>query len=208
MEDVLDVYTRPYDPRYPQVCMDETSKQLMADVRPALPLESGQPARVDAEYRREGVANLFLFCEPLQATRWVTVTDQRTKRDWAHCIEDMLEVRYPTAAKVVLVMDNLNTHSPSSLYEVFPPAKAKRLADRLEIHPTPKHGSWLNVAEIELSVLGRQCLDRRIPDKATLVQEVAAWQDTRNRVGGRVDWRFTAADARIKLKHLYPSILV
>jgi DDE superfamily endonuclease len=208
MEDVLDVYTRPYDPRYPQVCMDETNKQLLADVRPPLPVRPGLPARVDAEYSREGVANLFLFCEPLQAKRWVTVTDQRTKRDWAACIEDLLDVRYPTAAKVVLVMDNLNTHSPSSLYEAFSPAKAKRLADRLEIHPTPKHGSWLNVAEIELSVLGRQCLDRRIPDKPALIEEVAAWEETRNHAGGRVDWRFTTADARIKLKHLYPTILV
>jgi hypothetical protein len=208
MEDVLDVYTRPYDPRYPLVCMDETTKQLVADVRPALPVQPAHPARVDSEYVRAGVANLFLFCEPLQAKRWLTVTEQRTKRDWAQCIEDLVDVRYPTADKIVLVMDNLNTHSPGSLYEAFPPAKAKRLADRLEIHPTPKHGSWLNVAEIELSVLGRQCLDRRIPDQATLIQEVAAWQNTRNHAGGRVNWQFTTADARIKLKHLYPSILV
>lgn len=208
MEDVLDVYTRPDDPRYPQVCMDETSKQLLAEVRPPLPLEPDQPMRVDSEYVRQGVANLFLFCEPLQAKRWVTVTDQRTKRDWAHCIEELVDVRYPTAEKIILVLDNLNTHSPSSLYEVFAPEKAKRLADKLEIHPTPKHGSWLNMAEIELSVLGRQCLDRRIADKTTLIKEVTAWQDRRNHAGGRVDWRFTTADARIKLKHLYPTILV
>lgn len=208
MEDVLDVYTRPYDPRFPQVCMDETNKQLLGEMRPALPVQPGQSTRVDTDYVREGVANLFMFCEPLQATRWVTVTDRRTKRDWARCIEDLIDVRYPTAEKIVLVMDNLNTHSPSSLYEAFPPDKAKRLADRLEIHPTPKHGSWLNVAEIELSVLGRRCLDRRISDKATLTQEVAAWQQARNSAGGRVDWRFTTTDARIKLKHLYPTILV
>ena len=208
MEDVLDVYTRPYDPRYPQVCMDETNKQLLDDVRPALPMEPGHPERVDSEYVREGVANLFMFCEPLQATRWVSVTDRRTKRDWASCIEELVDERYPMAEKIVLVMDNLNTHSPGSLYETFDPVKAKRLADRLEIHLTPKHGSWLNMAEIELSVLARQCLDRRIPNKMILTAEVAAWQNRRNADAGRVDWRFTTADARIKLQHLYPSILV
>jgi transposase len=206
MEDVLSVYTRPYDPKRPQVCMDEISKQLLADARPPLPRQPGRPERIDYEYERHGTANLFLFCEPLQSRRWVAVTDRRTSADWAHQIKDLVEVRYPEAERIVLVADNLNTHTPAALYETFPPAEAKRLADRLEIHYTPKHGSWLNVAEIELSVLGRQCLDRRILDKDTLSAEVAAWQDRRNAAGGTVDWRFTADDARIKLKRLYPSL--
>jgi hypothetical protein len=206
MEDVLEVYTRPYDPRAPQVCMDETSKQLLREPRAPLPAEPGQPARVDYEYERGGVANLFLFCEPLRGQRWVSVTDQRTKVDWAQEIKQLVDVRYPDAERIVLVMDNLNTHSPASLYEAFPPAEAKRLADKLEIHPTPKHGSWLNVAEIELSVLSRQCLDRRLPDFATLEREVTAWQDRRNAAAIAVDWRFTTADARLKLKRLYPSL--
>lgn len=206
MEDVLDVYTRPYDPRFPQICLDEVSKQLLRDTRAPLPLQPGQVERVDYEYEREGVLNLFLCCEPLQGQRWVTVTERRTKADWAQQIQDLVDVRYPEAERIVLVMDNLNTHTPASLYAAFPPAEAKRLADKLEIHYTPKHGSWLNMAEIELSVLSRQCLDRRVPDRATLAAEVAAWQDARNAAGGRVDWRFTTADARIKLKRLYPSI--
>ncbi len=206
MEEVLDVYTRPYDPRYPQVCMDEASKQLLRDSRAPLPLKPGQVTRVDYEYEREGVANLFLFCEPLAGRRWVAVTEHRTKADWARQIQELVDVRYPEAERIVLVMDNLNTHTPASLYEVFPPAEAKRLADKLEIHHTPKHGSWLNIAEIELSVLSRQCLDRRVPDFATLAVEVAAWEAQRNAVGGTVDWRFTTADARVKLKRLYPSI--
>ena len=206
MEDVLSVYTRPYDPSRPQVCMDEVSKQLLADARPPLPIQPGQPRRVDYEYERRGTANLFLFCEPLQARRWVAATDRRTSVDWAHQIKDLVDVRYPAAERIVLVADNLNTHTPSALYETFPPAEAQRLADKLEIHYTPKHGSWLNIAEIELSVLGRQCLDRRIPDKAALAGEVAAWQERRNAAGGTVDWRFTTDDARIKLKRLYPSI--
>ena len=206
MEDVLDIYTRPYDPRRPQVCMDEASKQLLRDGRAPLLVRPGQPARLDYEYEREGVANLFLFCEPLRGWRWVTVTEHRTKRDWAHQIRELVDVWYPAAERIVLVMDNLNTHTPAALYEAFPPAEAKRLADKLEIHHTPKHGSWLNIAEIELSVLSRQCLDRRVPDFATLAAEVAAWQDRRNAAGGTVDWRFTTADARIKLKRLYPSL--
>jgi transposase len=206
MEDVLAVYTRPYDPKYPQVCMDEVSKQLLADTRAPLATEPRRAARYDYEYERRGTANLFLFCEPLQARRWVAVTDRRTSADWAHQIKDLVEVRYAEAERIVLVADNLNTHTPAALYETFPPAEAKRLADRLEIHYTPKHGSWLNVAEIELSVLGRQCLDRRIPDKDTLSAEVAAWQERRNAAGGTVDWRFTADDARIKLKRLYPAL--
>ena len=205
MEDVLEVYTRPYDPKRPQVCMDETNKQLLRDTRAPLPLQPGQSARVDYEYERGGVVNLFLFCEPLAGRRWVDVTEHRTKADWAHQIKDLIEVRYPDAEMIVLVMDNLNTHTPAALYEVFPPAEAKRLVDKLEIHHTPKHGSWLNMAEIELSVLSRQCLDRRVPDFAVLASEVTAWQERRNAAGGAVDWRFTTDDARIKLKRLYPS---
>ena len=206
MEDVLEVYTRPYDPKRPQVCMDETSKQLLREVREPLAVQSGRPARVDCEYEREGVVNLFLFCEPLAGRRWVDVTDHRTKADWAHQIRELVDARYPEAECIVLVRDNLNTHTPAARYEAFPPAEAKRLVDKLEVHYTPKHGSWLNIAEIELSVLSRQCLDRRVPDFATLAAEVAAWQAQRNAAGGTVDWRFTTADARIKLKHLYPSV--
>jgi DDE superfamily endonuclease len=206
MEDILDVYTRPYDPRYPQVCMDEMSKQLLRDTRAPLPATPGNVQRVDYEYEREGVVNRFLCCEPLHGQRWVTVTDQRTKVDWAQQIKNLVDVRYPAAERIVLVMDNLNTHSPASLYEVFPPAEAKRLADKLEIHYTPKHGSWLNMAEIELSVLSRQCLDQRVPDVTTLIGEVAAWEARRNTVSRPIEWRFTSDDARIKLKRLYPSI--
>lgn len=206
MEDVLDVYTRPYDPQCPQVCMDEMSKQLVGEVRTPVTMAPGQPEREDYEYERNGVANLFMFCEPLQGQRWMQVTDRRTKVDWAEAIKDLVDIRYPKADRIILVLDNLNTHTPASLYELFPPAEAKRLADKLEIHFTPKHGSWLNIAEIELSILSRQCLDRRIPDVATLSAEVAAWENRRNAKGGTVDWRFKTADARIKLKRLYPSI--
>lgn len=206
MEDVLEVYTRPYDPRRPQVCMDETSKQLLRDARRPLPMEPGKPERRDYEYERGGVVNLFLFCEPLQAKRWVDVTERRTKMDWAQQIKELVDERYPEAERIVLVMDNLNTHTPASLYEAFEPKEAKRLADKLEIHYTPKHGSWLNMAEIELSVLSRQCLDRRVPDFETLEAEVAAWQERRDGAGGKIDWRFRTEDARIKLKRLYPSL--
>ena len=205
MEDVLEVYTRPADPRRPLVCLDETSKQLLRDARAPLPPAPGQPQRVDYEYEREGVVNLFLACAPLAGQRWVTVTARRTRVDWAHLIKELVDVRYPDAERVVLVQDNLNTHTPASLYEAFPPAEAQRLSEKLELHYTPKHGSWLNIAEIELSVLSRQCLARRVPDAATLVAEVAAWQARRNAHGSAVDWRFTTADARIKLKRLYPS---
>jgi transposase len=206
MEDVLDVYTRPYDPRYPQVCMDEVSKQLLRDAREPLPMEPGRPERRDYEYERDGVVNVFLFCEPLQAKRWVDVTDRRTKVDWAKQIKELVDQRYPEAERIALVMDNLNTHTPASLYEAFDPVEAKRLAEKLEIHYTPKHGSWLNMAEIELSVLSRQCLEQRVPDFETLQAEVEAWQNRRNATSGKVDWRFTTEDARIKLKRLYPSI--
>jgi hypothetical protein len=206
MEDVLDVYRRPYDPRRPQVCLDETSKQLLASVREGQPVKLGHVAREDSEYERHGVSNLFLWCEPLTGRRHVEVTDHRTKVDWAHVVKDLVDTHYPDAERVVLVMDNLNVHTPAALYEAFPPSEAKRIADHLEIHYTPKHGSWLDIAEIELSALARQCLDRRIPDQTTLIAEVAAWEQDRNATQVTVDWRFTTADARVKLKHLYPSV--
>jgi hypothetical protein len=206
MEDVLDVYTRPYDPQRPQVCLDETSRQLLGEVTPALPLVPGQPVRQDYEYVRDGVCNLFVVSEPLVGWRHVTVSDRRTRLDYAHVIKDLVDVHYPEAEVIVLVQDNLNTHTPAALYEAFPPTEAKRLADKLEIHYTPKHGSWLNMAEIELHVLAEQCLDRRLPNRATLEQEVAAWEARRNTDQQPIDWRFTTADARIKLKHLYPAL--
>jgi transposase len=206
MEDVLDVYTRSYDPRYPQVCMDEVSKQLLRDTRNPLPMEPGRPQRYDYEYERGGVVNLFMFCEPLQGRRWVDVTERRTKTDWAHQIKELVDERYPKAERIVLVMDNLNTHTPASLYEAFEPEEAKRLSEKLEIHYTPKHGSWLNMAEIELSVLSRQCLNRRVPDFETLQTEARAWQERRDETGSEIDWRFTTEDARLKLKRLYPSL--
>src|SRR5215203_4272176 len=179
MEDVLGVYTRPYDPRRPQICLDETSRQLLGQVTPPMPLAPGQPAREDYEYQRRGVCNLFLVCEPLAGWREVMVSDRRTRIDWAHCIKELVDVHYPDADTIVLVQDNLNTHTPASLYEAFPPAEAKRLIDKLEVHYTPKHGSWLNMAETELSVLTTQCLDRRIPDKPTLLEDVTAWMHER-----------------------------
>ena len=205
MEDVLEVYTRPYDPRRPQVCLDETSRQLLGEVNPPQPVAPGRPARQDYEYQRGGVCNLFLVCEPLAGWRDVMVSDRRTRIDWAHCIQDLVDVHYPDAEQIVLVQDNLNTHTPASLYEAFEPAEAKRLAGKLELHYTPRHGSWLNMAEIELAVLATQCLDRRLGDRATLEREVMAWQAARNHAGRGVDWRFTTKDARIKLKHLYPT---
>jgi len=206
MEDVLEVYQRPHDPQRPTVCMDETSKQLVGEVAQALPLQAGHPACYDYEYVRNGVNNLFMFFEPLAGQRYVKVTEQRTKVDWAYAVRDLVDLHYPDAERITLVMDNLNTHSPGSLYEAFEPAEAQRIADRLEIHHTPKHGSWLNMAEIELGVLSRQCLDRRIPDSVALQGYVAAWQTKRNQCQVKVDWQFTTADARIKLKQLYPSI--
>jgi hypothetical protein len=205
MEDVLEVYTRPYDPQRPVVCLDETSRQLLAHTRPPLAAGPGQPAREDHEYERRGVCNLFLACEPLRGWRDVMVSARRTRIDWAHCIKGLADICYPGAEQIVLVQDNLNTHTPASLYEAFEPAEARRLAGRLELHYTPKHGSWLNMAEIELAVLAGQCLDRRLADQATLQREVTAWQAARNASGRGVDWRFTTTDARIKLKHLYPA---
>jgi transposase len=207
MEDVLEVYTRPYDERFPQVCLDEKSKQLVGEVREPLAVCPGHPARQDYEYEREGTANLFIVSEPLAGWRHISVTQQRTKIDWAHCVKELVDLHYPQAERIVLVMDNLNTHTPAALYEAFAPAEARRIARKLEIHYTPKHGSWLNMAEIELSVLARQCLDRRIPDREKLAEEVSAWEAERNASESSIVWRFTSADARIKLKHLYPEIV-
>jgi transposase len=207
MEDVLDVYTRPYDERFPQVCLDEKSKQLVGEVREPLAASPGRPARHDYEYERNGTANLFIVCEPLAGWRHVEVTERRTKLDWAHCVQDLVDVHYPEAEKIVLVMDNLNTHTPAALYEAFVPVEARRIARKLEIHYTPKHGSWLNMAEIELSVLSRQCLDRRIPDRESLAGEVDTWEAERNAAESSIDWRFTSDEARIKLKRLYPEIV-
>ena len=206
MEDVLEVYTRPYDPQRPQVCLDETSTQLVADTRAPLPASPGQPERVDYEYERQGTANLFMVFEPLAGQRRVKVTERRTAVDFAHLLQEVVAVQYPQADKIVLVMDNRNTPKLASLYDAFAPAEARRLMARLELHDTPKHGRWLNMAETELSVLATPCLDRRIPNSTPLTQEVAAWERQRNAAQCRVNWRFTTSDARIKLKRLHPSI--
>jgi hypothetical protein len=207
MEDVLNLCTQPRDPQCPLVYLDETSKQLIGETRQTLPAQPGQPERYDYEYQRNGVCNLFMFFAPLEGWRHVKVTDRRTKADWAYCMRDLVDVHFPDARLIRVVQDNLNTHDPSALYTVFEPAEARRILERLEFHYTPKHGSWLNMAEIELSVLDRQCLDRRIPDKPTLAAETLAWEQPRNARGATVDWRFTTDDARIKLKKLYPSVL-
>jgi transposase len=206
MEDVLEVYRRPYDSQRPMVCLDEQSKQLVKETRPTIPAKPGRNQRMDYEYERNGTANLFMRFEPLAGRRRVKVTDQRTKVDFAHAIRDMVDQDYPEAEAIVLVMDNLNTHKPASLYEAFEPAEARRLIEKLEIHYTPKHGSWLNMAETELSVMTKQCLDRRIPDVATLRREIAAWERQRNKARSKINWQFTTHDARIKLRKLYPSI--
>ena len=206
MEDVLDVYQRPYNPRRPQVCLDEASKQLIGETRRVIPAAPGREAREDYEYVRNGTANLFMMSEPLAGRRHVRVTERRTKKDFAKAIKELADERYPDAEKIVLVMDNLNTHTPASLYEAFEPAEAKRLADKLEIHYSPKHGSWLDMAEIEIGILSRQCLNRRLEDIEQLRTEVAAWERARNHRSVNVDWRFRTTDARIKLKRLYPSI--
>jgi len=206
MEDVLDVYHRPFDTKRPLVCLDEASKQLIGETVQPLPPAPGQPERFDYEYVRNGTANLFMISEPLLGWRAVRVTPRRTAKDFADVVRWLVEEVHPEAEKVVLVMDNLNTHKRASLYEAFPPEQAKRIADRLEIHHTPKHGSWLNMAEIELSVLSRQCLDRRIESVGALRREIAAWEDERNDRQVEVRWQFTTADARIKLRRLYPVI--
>ena len=206
MEDVLDVYTRPYDPNHPFVCFDETSKQLVAEKIEPLPTEPGKERRYDYQYERNGVCNLFMFFEPLAGWRHVEVTNQRTAIDYARQMKYLVDERYPNATKITVVHDQLNTHAKASLYKAFEPTEAKRILDKLEFHYTPKHGSWLNMAEIELSVLTRQCLERRIADKETLIQEIVAWEEVRNREAHTVNWRFTTEDARIKLKRLYPSV--
>ena len=206
MEDVLEVYHRPYGDNEVLVCLDETSKQQVSETRQPRPSRPGAARAYDYEYQRNGVSNLFMLFAPLEGWRRVEVTDRRTKVDWARVVRKLVDEDYPDKERILLVMDNLNTHHPASLYEAFEPAEARRIAERLEIHYTPKHGSWLNRAEIEIGVMVRQCLDRRIPDQSVLRREVAAWQQQRNRDAIRVDWRFTTADARIKLKSLYPSI--
>jgi hypothetical protein len=205
MEDILAVYKRPRDKNYPLVCLDETSKQLLAETRTSIAMKPGRCARRDYEYERNGTANLFMMFAPLESFRQVTVTDRRTAIDYAHMLEDLSDRRLPDAKKIVLVQDNLCTHKPASLYEAFPADKAGRLVERFEWHYTPKHGSWLNMAESELAVLSSQCLDRRIPDKQTLIEEVAAWQQDRNANHAKANWQFTTEDARIKLRHLYPT---
>ncbi len=205
MEDVLEVYKRPYDPQRPVVCLDETSKQLIGEIRTPVPTAPEQVARYDCEYVRNGVANLFMMFEPLAGQRDVEVTDRRTKKEYAECLRKLSDEMYPDAALIVVVQDNLNTHSPASLYEAFPPAEAQRLAERFEFHYTPKHGSWLDMAEIELGILGRQCLSQRIDNIEDLRRQTHAWEKTRDKAEVKVNWQFTTADARIKLRRLYPS---
>jgi transposase len=205
MEDVIEVYHRPSDPKRPLVCIDESSKQLVSEVRAPLPTAPGTPARYDYEYKREGVANLFMISEPLSGWRQVTVTDRRTAKDFAEVLRWLVEERHPEAETLVVVTDNLNTHDPGCLYEALEPDRARRIAEKLEWHYTPKHGSWLNVAECELAALSSQCLDRRIGSAARLKQVVKAWVDDRNEREIGVDWQFTTADARVKLRRLYPT---
>lgn len=206
MEDVLELYKQPYDPKRPVVCLDESNKQLLIEVFDPIPMEPGHPERYDTQYERNGVSNLFMMFEPLTGWRHVEVTDRRTAVDWAQQVKSLVDGRYKNADTIVLVEDNLNTHTPASLYKAFTPEEARRIVEKLEFHYTPKHGSWLDMAEIELSILSRQCLDRRIPDQETLRREVKAWEDERNACGTSMEWRFTTEDARIKLKKLYPTL--
>jgi hypothetical protein len=206
MEDVLEVYHRPHDPDHPVVCLDETSKQLIVETRERIPATPGQPERYDYEYERNGTANLFMLFAPLEGWRHVEVTDRHTALDYAQILKDLSDTHFSKVAKIVLVQDNLSTHTPASLYQAFPAAEARRLVERFEWHYTPKHGSWLDMAESELGVLSSQCLDRRIPDKQTLTEEVAAWETDRNKHHAKADWQFTSANARIKLKRLYPVL--
>jgi hypothetical protein len=206
MEDVLAVYTRPRDPDCPLVCLDETSKQLIAETRVPIPMKPGRPARCDYEYERNGTANLFMMFAPLEGWRHVKVTDRHTAVDYARALKDLADIHFANAKTIVLVQDNLNIHSKASLYEAFPPAEARRLVERFEWHYTPRHGSWLDLAESELGVLTSQCLDRRIPNKQVLIDEIAAWERDRNANHTKADWQFTTKNARIKLKHLYPAI--
>ena len=206
MEEVLEVYHRPHDPACPLVCLDETSKQLIRETRVPIPARPGRPARTDYEYERNGTANIFMLFAPLEGWRHVTVTDRHAAVDYAYLLKDVSDRWFPDAAKIALVQDNLSTHKPASLYEAFPPAEARRLVERFEWHYTPKHGSWLNMAETELSVLSSQCLDRRISTRQRLIDEITAWEAARNKHHGKADWQFTTADARVKLKRLYPSL--
>jgi len=206
MEDVLEVYHRPLNPSRPLVCLDETSKQLISETRPSVPCKPGQIKRVDPEYRRNGTASVFMLSVPLEAKRYVRVREHRKREDFAEVIRELCDELYPGAEKIVLVMDQLNTHNIASFYEAFEPAEARRLAERLEIHHTPKHGSWLNMAEIELSILSRQCLNDYFETRQQLAASVAPWERSRNESGTGIDWRFTTADARIKLKRLYPTM--
>jgi hypothetical protein len=206
MEDVIEVYQRPHDPNCPVVCLDETSKQLIKEAQTPVPAKPGRPARHDYEYERNGTANLFMLFAPLEGWRHVEVTDRHTAVDYAHLLRDVADKHFPDAARIALVQDNLSTHKPASLYQAFPAPEARRLVERFEWHYTPKHGSWLDMAEAELSVLSGQCLDRRIPDKQTLIEEVAAWENDRNTNHANADWQFTTADARVKLKRLYPAL--
>jgi hypothetical protein len=206
MEEVLEVYHRPHDPACPLVCLDETSKQLIRETRVPIPARPGRPARTDYEYERNGTANIFMLFAPLDGWRHVTVTDRHAAVDYAYLLKDVSDRWFPDAAKIALVQDNLSTHKPASLYEAFPPAEARRLVERFEWHYTPKHGSWLNMAETELSVLSSQCLDRRISTRQRLIDEITAWEAARNKHHAKADWQFTTADARVKLKRLYPSL--
>ena len=206
MEDILEVYQRPYDPHRPLVCLDETSKQLIAETRMPIAAKPGRPGRHDYEYRRNGTANLFMMFAPLEGWRHVKVTDRHTAVDYAQVLKELSDTHFPGSAKIVLVQDNLNTHKPASLYEAFSPAEARRLVERFEWHYTPKHGSWLDMAESELSVLSSQCLDRRISDQRVLKDEVEAWEADRNRKYAKANWQFTNADARVKLRRLYPAL--
>lgn len=206
MENVLEVYKRPHSDTHPLLCLDEANKQHVKEIRLPLPLKPGEAKRYDYEYERNGTSNLFMLFAPLEAWRHVKVTDRRTMLDWAHCIKDLVDVHFPNAETITIVQDNLNTHKPASLYEAFTPQEARRLLNKLEFVYTPKHGSWLNMAEIEFSVLAKQCLNRRVPDQDTLVKEAAAWEQNRNQRASTVNWRFTTEDARIKLSKLYPSI--
>ena len=206
MENILNVYKQAHDERYPVVCMDESSKQHLRETRKKLPMEPGKPERYDTEYERNGTSNLFIFFEPLRGWRRIDVTARRTAEDWAIQIKKLVDEDYPEAKKIQLVMNNLNTHTGASLYKAFEPAEARRLLDKLEFHYTPKHGSWLNMAEIEFSLLSRQCMSERMADREYLTQEVAAWVENRSSSKSEMNWRFTTADARIKLKHLYPSL--
>jgi hypothetical protein len=205
MEDVLELYQQPYDPLRPVVCLDETNRQLIGETRNPLPIKAGSPEKVDYEYVRNGVADIFMMFEPLATRRYTKVTKTRTKIDFAHCLRDLSDLYYPRAEIIRLAMDNLNTHTLASLYDAFEPQEARRLAERFEIHHTPKHASWLNMAEIEIGVMSRQCLNRRIATFDEMSREVRAWNSQRNAACLTVDWRFTTADARIKLKRLYPK---